>query len=98
MAFHDTLTGLANRALFYNRTEHAIAAADRTHDPLAVLFVDLDGFKLINDQHGHAVGDAVLIEVANRLRHCARASDTIGRLGGDEFAILAEHMTDTARR
>jgi diguanylate cyclase (GGDEF)-like protein len=94
MAFHDMLTGLANRALFYDRTEHAMAAADRTHDPLAVLFVDLDGFKLINDQQGHAVGDVVLIEVANRLRRCARQSDTIGRLGGDEFAVLAERMDD----
>jgi diguanylate cyclase (GGDEF)-like protein len=92
IAFHDTLTGLANRALFYNRTEHAIAAADRIHGPLAVLFVDLDRFKPVNDQLGHAAGDAVLVEVANRLRRCARASDTIGRLGGDEFAILAEHM------
>jgi diguanylate cyclase (GGDEF)-like protein len=94
MAFHDMLTGLANRALFYDRTEHAMVVADRTDDPLAVLFVDLDGFKLINDQHGHATGDSVLVEVANRLRTCARQSDTIGRLGGDEFAILAERMTD----
>jgi diguanylate cyclase (GGDEF)-like protein len=94
MAFHDMLTGLANRALFYDRTEHAIAAADRGHDPLAVLFVDLDGFKLINDRQGHAVGDLVLIEIANRLRACARESDTIGRLGGDEYAILAVRMAD----
>jgi diguanylate cyclase (GGDEF)-like protein len=94
MAFHDMLTGLANRALFYDRTEHAIEGADRTGEALAVLFVDLDGFKLINDDHGHAVGDSVLIEVAARLRTCARQSDTIGRLGGDEFAILVERMAD----
>ena len=92
LAFHDPLTGLANRALFYDRTEHAITAQNRSNDALAVFFIDLDGFKQVNDERGHAAGDVVLAEVATRLRRCARNSDTVARLGGDEFAILAERM------
>ena len=90
LAMHDPLTGLVNRTLLNERLEHAIATHNRTASSLAVLFIDLDGFKGINDALGHGAGDAVLIETAARLRQCARDSDTVARLGGDEFAILAE--------
>jgi diguanylate cyclase (GGDEF)-like protein len=93
LAFHDPLTGLANRALFYQRVEHALVTHNRSGSTLAVLFVDLDGFKQVNDERGHGAGDFVLAEVAVRLRRCVRASDTVARLGGDEFAVLAELMT-----
>jgi diguanylate cyclase (GGDEF)-like protein/PAS domain S-box-containing protein len=89
-AFHDTLTGLANRALFYDRVEHAVARGQRSDDAFAVLFIDLDNFKAINDTVGHSAGDAVLLEVAMRLRRAIRPSDTAARLGGDEFAVLIE--------
>jgi diguanylate cyclase (GGDEF)-like protein len=88
LAFHDPLTGLANRALFHNRAEHAIAKQLRDPQPIAVLYVDLDGFKLINDRLGHAVGDALLVQVARRLRESCRADDVVARQGGDEFLIL----------
>ncbi len=87
-AFHDTLTGLPNRALFRNRVEHALASRRRDHLPVAVLFLDIDDFKDINDSLGHAAGDEVLQEVARRLQDCMRPVDTAARLGGDEFAIL----------
>jgi diguanylate cyclase (GGDEF)-like protein len=93
LALHDPLTGLANRTLFYERVEHALLTHHRSGSPLAVFFIDLDGFKQVNDERGHSAGDAVLVEVAARLHTCLRASDTIARLGGDEFAILAEHVT-----
>jgi diguanylate cyclase (GGDEF)-like protein len=91
-AFHDPLSGLANRALFRDRVEHAVAQAARRSGSLAVLFLDLDDFKTVNDSLGHSAGDQVLVEMGSRLRDCVRSGDTIARLGGDEFAILLEDM------
>ncbi|MGK2938122.1 MAG: putative bifunctional diguanylate cyclase/phosphodiesterase [Solirubrobacteraceae bacterium] len=93
-AFHDGLTGLANRTLFEDRLLHALQAARRRNELLAVLFLDLDDFKTINDSLGHVAGDAVLREVAERVGCCLRAADTAARLGGDEFAVLLEHVGD----
>jgi diguanylate cyclase (GGDEF)-like protein/PAS domain S-box-containing protein len=87
-AFHDTLTGLPNRALFRNRVEHALASRRRNGLPVAVLFLDIDDFKNINDGLGHAAGDEVLQEAARRLEDCMRPVDTAARFGGDEFAVL----------
>jgi diguanylate cyclase (GGDEF)-like protein/PAS domain S-box-containing protein len=87
-AFHDTLTGLPNRALFRNRVAHALASQRRDHLPVAVLFLDVDDFKNVNDSLGHAAGDRVLQELGRRLEDCMRPVDTAARLGGDEFAIL----------
>jgi diguanylate cyclase (GGDEF)-like protein len=94
LAFHDPLTGLANRALFHDRVQHAIAGQAREGNSIGVLYVDLDGFKAVNDSRGHAAGDALLTSIGRRLRDCARPSDTVARLGGDEFAILIEHLCD----
>ena len=93
-AFHDTLTGLPNRALFRNRVEHALAGQRRDRLPVAVLFLDIDDFKNVNDGLGHAAGDMVLKEVGRRLEDCMRPVDTAARLGGDEFAILI-HDTES---
>ncbi len=87
-AFHDTLTGLPNRALFRNRVEHALVSRRRGHLPVAVLFLDIDDFKNVNDGLGHAAGDEVLKTIGRRLEDCMRPVDTAARLGGDEFAIL----------
>jgi diguanylate cyclase (GGDEF)-like protein/PAS domain S-box-containing protein len=87
-AFHDPLTNLPNRALFRNRLEHALAAQVRDQLSVAVLFVDIDNFKDVNDSLGHAIGDKVLQEVGRRLDACIRPVDTAARLGGDEFAVL----------
>jgi diguanylate cyclase (GGDEF)-like protein len=92
-AFHDPLTNLANRSLFRDRLDHAIARADRSGRLVAVLFLDLDDFKAINDGSGHAAGDEVLVTVADRLRAVLRPQDTLARLGGDEFAVLLEDLS-----
>src|SRR6185503_16353851 len=89
-AFHDAVTGLANRALFRDRVEHALARQQRDDRPIAVLFLDIDDFKTINDSLGHAAGDVLLTEVGGRVKGCLRAADTAARLGGDEFGILLE--------
>jgi diguanylate cyclase (GGDEF)-like protein len=89
-ALHDSLTGLPNRALFMQHTEHAIARARRRTSTLAVLYLDLDDFKAVNDTFGHEAGDELLIAVAERLRKCLRAEDVAARLGGDEFGILLQ--------
>jgi diguanylate cyclase (GGDEF)-like protein/PAS domain S-box-containing protein len=91
-AFHDPVTSLANRALFVERVRHALARTRRDDEGLAVIFLDLDDFKTINDSLGHAAGDQVLLDVAKRLESCIRASDTAARFGGDEFAILLEDV------
>ncbi len=93
-AFHDSLTRLANRSLFLNRVSHAVARAPRSQRPSAVLFLDLDDFKKVNDSLGHGVGDELLIAGAGRLSTCVRPGDTIARLGGDEFAVLLEDLED----
>jgi diguanylate cyclase (GGDEF)-like protein/PAS domain S-box-containing protein len=89
-AFHDALTGLANKALFRDRMNQAIARIERTHKYVAVLFLDLDNFKMINDSLGHLMGDELLVAVAEVLVGCLRSGDTAARLGGDEFAVLIE--------
>jgi diguanylate cyclase (GGDEF)-like protein/PAS domain S-box-containing protein len=92
LAHYDKLTGLPNRTLLNDRMQQAIAQAHRTHQMLAVGFLDLDGFKNINDTCGHAAGDEVLIATATRLLDCVRGEDTITRLGGDEFVFLLTHI------
>ena len=93
LAYHDDLTGLPNRSLLYDRLGLAIAHAERETSHLAVLFVDLDGFKAVNDSFGHAFGDRFLVELALRLRSSVRAGDTVARFGGDEFVVLLDSVT-----
>jgi diguanylate cyclase (GGDEF)-like protein/PAS domain S-box-containing protein len=93
IAHHDPLTDLPNRELFHDRLQTALARARRNKERLVVLYIDLDGFKEVNDGHGHAVGDLLLQEVAQRIRRCLRESDTVGRIGGDEFVVLLNNIT-----
>jgi diguanylate cyclase (GGDEF)-like protein/PAS domain S-box-containing protein len=95
-AVHDPLTGLANRTLLRDRLEHALARAERDRGETGVLFVDLDNFKQVNDAHGHAAGDAALVELSRRLQTAVRPGDTIARLGGDEFVALCEHVDEAS--
>lgn len=91
-ATHDVLTGLPNRALLLDRFHHAIAQTDRKQQQLAMLFIDLDHFKRVNDDFGHVVGDKVLKDVATRLQSSIRSADTAGRYGGDEFVIMLPEL------
>ena len=93
-AVHDPLTGLANRTLLRDRLEHALARSERETGATAVLFVDLDNFKRVNDEHGHAAGDAALVELGQRLQTAVRPGDTIARMGGDEFVALCEDVSE----
>ena len=92
-ALHDALTGLPNRVLLAERIEAALGRPHDANRRAVVLFIDLDDFKAVNDACGHAVGDALLVEVARRVATCIRAGDTPSRLGGDEFAVLLESAT-----
>lgn len=94
LAYHDPHTGLANRSLFEDRLSHAINNASRIGHKVGVLFCDLNEFKQINDDYGHATGDEVLAVVAQRLRLFFRSNDTVARFGGDEFVIIVEHLED----
>lgn len=96
MALHDPLTGLPNRALLFECARRMFASAQRARRHCAVLFIDLDRFKLINDTHGHETGDEILKEVAHRLRHCTRSADMVFRLGGDEFMVLLSEIDHDA--
>ncbi len=96
-ALRDPLTGLANRVLFNDRLTHAMQLHQRDHQSVAVLSLDLDDFKLVNDSLGHPAGDALLVLAAERLLGCVRTSDTVARLGGDEFAVLMEGKPEHAR-
>lgn len=96
LAFHDTLTGLPNRRLLSDRIEIALSASHRNQTHGALLFLDLDKFKQLNDTHGHDMGDLMLQEVAQRLLQCIRAVDTVARLGGDEFVVLIQNLSASA--
>ncbi len=96
LAYHDPLTGLPNRLLLHDRLRCALANARRGRGTLAVLFLDLDHFKYVNDSLGHAVGDRLLAEIARRLKACVREVDTVARVGGDEFVIVLEHLHQRA--
>jgi len=97
MATHDTLTNVPNRNLFFDRLEHAMASAHRHGEKLAVLFIDLDGFKAVNDRLGHDAGDHILKTTAIRLSHALRDSDTVARFGGDEFVAILTDVKDVGK-
>jgi len=100
LARFDPLTGLPNRLLFHDRLAQAVQRSDRHDHVVALIFIDLDGFKAVNDRYGHAMGDRLLVAVAGRLRRSVRRTDTVARLGGDEFTIILEdlrHADDAAR-
>ncbi|MEK9825160.1 MAG: EAL domain-containing protein [Methylotenera sp.] len=94
LAFYDTMTGLPNRQLLTDRLEQRLVASVRNKQSGAVLFIDLDNFKSLNDTHGHDVGDMLLMEVARRLQNCVRGSDTVSRLGGDEFVVIIDKLDE----
>jgi diguanylate cyclase (GGDEF)-like protein len=104
LAHHDTLTGLPNRILFYDRLNQAMARARRDNELIGILYLDLDGFKLVNDTQGHNIGDALLREASKRIMECIRDSDTVARMGGDEFTVILcngrtpEHIDRVARK
>ena len=93
LAFYDSLTGLPNRRLLVDRLQHATAAVARSGTQGALLFIDLDNFKDLNDTLGHDTGDQLLLQVAQRLKGCVRESDTVARFGGDEFVVLVEGLS-----
>lgn len=97
LSLHDPLTNLPNRVLFHDRLEHAITHAQRSDARVALLLIELDAFKMINDSFGHSVGDSLLREVADRLRTTIRQTDTLARLGGDEFAVILESLGDDSQ-
>jgi diguanylate cyclase (GGDEF)-like protein len=96
LAYHDTLTGIPNRNLLHDRLAVAIAHARRQATRLAVLFLDLDDFKTVNDSFGHGFGDRLLVELADRVRSSVRAGDTVARFGGDEFVVLLDGVSGAA--
>lgn len=97
LSLHDSLTGLPNRVLLHDRLSQVVAKAQRSGSAAAILFVDLDRFKTINDSHGHLAGDQVLIAVSERLRHAVRPSDTLARLSGDEFVIVCDELDEPSQ-
>lgn len=97
LAFYDAMTGLPNRQLLIDRLKQRLSSSLRSHHSGAVLFIDLDNFKSLNDTHGHDVGDMLLVEVARRIVECVRNSDTVGRLGGDEFVVIINELDENLR-